>query len=269
MGAAGNGSGDAARACALVTGASRGIGAAIARALAADGRPVAVNYSGSETDAKAVVAQIEAVGGQAFAVQGDVSAPDDVDAAFAAVEERFGPVLVLVNNAGIRFDRLVTGLEHDEWARTLDVNLTGAFNTTKRALPTMVRHRFGRVVNISSISSIQPLPAQSAYAVSKAGLEALTRSTAIEVARRGVTVNAVAPGVVDTSFLPASAEDWMDSLPSKRAATVDEVAGLVAYVASEQAAYLNGAVIRLDGGLTAGIGMVRQKPRKEARSINT
>jgi len=179
-----------------------------------------------------------------------------------------GRSLVVVNNAGIRYDRLVTGLEHEEWARTLEVNLTGAFNTIKRAVPTMVRHRFGRVVNVSSISAIQPLPAQSAYAVSKAGLEALTRSTAIEVARRGITVNAVAPGVVDTSFLPASAEDWMDSLPSKRAATVEEVAGLVAYVASGQAAYLNGAVIRLDGGLTAGIGMVRQKPRKEARSIN-
>jgi 3-oxoacyl-[acyl-carrier protein] reductase len=249
---------------ALVTGAARGIGAAIAEDLARLGWPVGVNYSSDADGASAVVARIEAAGGRATALQGDVSDEADVDAVFDALEDRYGPVLVLVNNAGTRHDRLLGGLDPESWSRVLDVNLTGAFLTSRRAIGKMVRRRFGRVVNVSSISASQALPGQSSYAASKAGLEALTRTVAVEVARRGVTVNAVAPGVVDTGFLPDSAEEWMDSVPAKRPATAAEVAALVRFLVSEEAGYVNGAVVRMDGGLLAGVGVVTRKPRAAA-----
>ena len=250
--------------CALVTGASRGIGAAIAAALADEGWPIVANYSSDGAGAELVAASIAERGGQALAVQADVADPAAVERMFALAEEALGPVLVLVNNAGMRRDRLVGGLQHEDWARVLDVNLTGCFTTLRRALGAMVRARFGRVVNISSISASQPLPGQASYAASKAGVEALTRAAAIEVARRGVTVNAIAPGLVATDFLPDGAEDWAAGLPARRLATPAEIADAVRYLVSPAAAYVSGAVLRIDGGLTAGIPIVRP-----ARSTTT
>lgn len=247
--------------CALVTGASRGIGAAIATALADRGWAVGVNYSSDGAGAEAVATAIAERGGRCLAIEADVSDGAAVDRMFTILEERLGTPLALVNNAGIRHDRLVGGLDHDDWARVVDVNLTGSFNTTRRALGGMVRARFGRIVNVSTISASQPLPGQAAYAASKAGVEALTRTTAIEVARRGVTVNAVAPGLVDTSFLPAGVETWAAGVPARRVADPAEIAAAVAFLVSDEAAYISGAVLRIDGGLTAGIPVVRQASR--------
>jgi 3-oxoacyl-[acyl-carrier protein] reductase len=255
--------------CALVTGAARGIGAAIAESLAAAGWPVAVNYREDADGARAVADRIEAAGGTAHPIAADVSDAAAVDGMFRELEERFGAVLVLVNNAGTRNDRLIGGLDEEGWSRVLDVNLHGPFLTTRRAVGKMVRSRFGRVINVSSISATTPLPGQSAYAASKAGVEGLTRAVAIEVARRGVTVNAVAPGLVDTGFLPAGSDEWVDSVPAKRPAQPEEVAALVRFIASEEAGYLNGSVVCMDGGLTAGIGVLTRRERRPATaSVN-
>ena len=184
---------------ALVTGASRGIGAAIAKALAREGWPVGVNYRSDSEAADAVVEEITSAGGRAKALQGDVSDPDTADALFTALEEEFGPVLVLVNNAGITADGLAPMIDDDDWNRVIDTNLSAAFRLTRRALRPMLRNRYGRVVNIASIvGAVRGNAGQANYAASKAGLVAMTRTVAAEVARRGVTVNAVAPGLIET-----------------------------------------------------------------------
>ncbi len=239
--------------CALVTGASRGIGAAIARRLAQQGWNVAVNYSNDEDGALAIAEEVRVLGTRGHAVRADVADPLAVGAMFEEVEARLGPVLALVNNAGIRHDRLLVGLGAAQWERVLAVNLSGAFHTTSRALGSMVRHRFGRIVNISTISASTPLPGQAAYAASKAGVEALTRTTAIEVARRGVTVNAIAPGLVQTGFVAEMTEGWARMVPARRTAQPEEIADIAGFLISGAAAYITGAVIRADGGLTAGI----------------
>jgi 3-oxoacyl-[acyl-carrier protein] reductase len=250
-----NGASPRERGCALVTGAGRGIGAAIARELAAAGWPVAVNYSSDEDGAGATAEAISEAGGRAMVVCADVAEGDAVDAMFEQVEAELGPALVLVNNAGIRNDRLVGGLAPDSWERVVDVNLSGAYNTIHRGLGGMVRARFGRVVNISTISAARPLPGQSAYAASKAGIEGLTRTVALEVARRGVTVNAIEPGLVATDFVPEMTEEWAQVVPAKRTATPAEIAAVVRFLVSDEAAYITGAVIPVDGGLSAGLGV--------------
>ncbi len=182
--------------CALVTGGSRGIGAAIAKGLAADGWPVGVNYNSGAAAAAQVVSAIEAAGGRAFAVQADVADPAAPDRVFEAIEERFGvPVLALVNNAGITRDNLSPSLTDEEWDAVIDTNLTAAFRFTRRALKTMMRARTGRIVNLASVSGLRANPGQSNYGAAKAGLIQFTRTAAVEVARRGVTINAVAPGL--------------------------------------------------------------------------
>jgi 3-oxoacyl-[acyl-carrier protein] reductase len=265
----GNGSGPA-TGCALVTGASSGIGAAVAEALAADGWPVCVNYRADADGAAGVVARIEAAGGRAIHVQADVADAAAVDAMFDRVEAELGPVHVLVNNAGTRQDLPVGFLDPDRWERIVAVNLSGPFHTIHRALGNMIRARFGRIINVSSISSGRPLPGQSAYAASKAGLDALTRTAAIEVARRGVTVNAVAPGLVETQFVEELGEEWAAAMPSRRIAQPEEVAGLVSYLASERAGYVNGAVLNIDGGLTAGLAVFspRGRPAPVSGAVN-
>jgi 3-oxoacyl-[acyl-carrier protein] reductase len=264
--AQGNGRAAQARAdgCALVTGAARGIGAAIAEALAAEGWPVVVNFSSDEGGAASVVERIEGDGGRALAIRADVADPDAVDAMFDEVEEQLGPVLVLVNNAGIRHDRLIGGLDRESWQRVLDVNLGGTYNTIHRGIGRMMRARFGRIVNVSTISATTPLPGQSAYAASKAGVEALTRTVAIEVARRGVTVNAIAPGLVGTDFIPDNAEMFASGVPAKRIAEPAEIAECVRFLASEGAGYVTGALLRVDGGLTAGIPIPSRSAAKAA-----
>ncbi len=236
---------------ALVTGASRGIGAAIARALAADGWPVGVNCRGDTGSADRVVADVEAAGGAALRVAGDVTDAEAAESIFAALEERFGPVLVLVNNAGVRSDGLAPTIDDDMWARVLDTNLTAAFRLTRRALTGMMRARFGRVVNIASVSGRHAAPGQANYAAAKAGLIGMTKTVAAEVARRGVTVNAVAPGFIETDMTKDLPEKAMEAVPARRPGTPQEVAAAVRFLASDAAGYVTGTTLFVDGGMSA------------------
>src|SRR4051812_35741455 len=199
--------------CALVTGASRGIGAATARALAGDGWPVGINYRADQDGAERLATEIERNGGSATAIPADVARTDAAESLFDALEERFGPVLVLVNNAGVRADGLSPQLDDEDWQRVLDTNLSAAFRTTRRALGPMLRARFGRIVNVASVVGPRANPGQSNYAASKAGLIGFTRTVAAEVARRGVTVNAVAPGFVDTELTSDVSPEVIESVP--------------------------------------------------------
>jgi len=236
--------------CALVTGASRGIGAATALMLAADGWPVRVNYRSDEAGAKEVVARIEAAGGSAGLWPGDVADADDIARLVEPGDE--GPVLVLVNNAGVRVDNLSPSLTDEDWATVIDTNLTATFRATRAALPRMMRARFGRVVNVASVAGIRANPGQANYSASKAGVIGFTRTVAAEVARRGVTVNAVAPGVIETAFT----EDVLDgdlakAIPARRVGTPEEVAACIRFLASAQASYVTGSTLTVDGGLSA------------------
>jgi 3-oxoacyl-[acyl-carrier protein] reductase len=238
--------------CALVTGASRGIGAAIARQLAREGWPIGVNYRSDEAAASAVVKEIVDAGGRAIAVKADIADPDAADALFARLEEELGPVLVLVNNAGVRADGLSPQIDDDDWQRVIDTNLSAAFRLTRRALRPMIRNRFGRVVNIASIVGAERAnPGQANYAASKAGLVAMTKTVAAEVARRGVTVNAVAPGLIDTEMTEGIGDGLLEHVPARRAGTPEEVAACVRFLTSGDAAYVTGVCLTVDGGLTA------------------
>jgi 3-oxoacyl-[acyl-carrier protein] reductase len=238
--------------CALVTGASRGIGAAIARAIAADGWAVGVNYRSDEAGAAAVVEAIEADGGSAVALAADVCDPGAADQLFAALEARYErPVLVLVNNAGISDDDLTPSMRDEAWQSVIDTNLTAAFRLTRRALKPMLRARSGRIVNVASVVGLRANPGQANYAAAKAGLIALTRTAAVEVARRGVTINAVAPGWIDTEMTAGVSKDLLAQVPARRAGTPEEVAACVRFLASDQASYVTGAVLTVDGGLAA------------------
>ena len=238
--------------CALVTGASRGIGAAIARSLADDGWPVAVNYRSGAEKAAAVVSEIEEAGGRAVALGADVTAAGAADELFAGAEEAFGvPVLALVNNAGITADNLISMLGDDEWDSVLNTNLTSAFRLTRRALKPMMRARFGRIVNVSSVVGLRANPGQVNYAAAKAGLIALTRTVTAEVARRGITANAVAPGLITTDMTAGLESELFKHVPARRPGTPEEVAACVRFLASDAAGYVNGAVLSVDGGLGA------------------
>jgi 3-oxoacyl-[acyl-carrier protein] reductase len=237
---------------ALVTGASRGIGAAIARVLAREGWPVGVNFRSDEESAAAVVDEITQAGGRAIAVKGDIADPATADALFERLEDEFGPVLVLVNNAGVRADGLAPMIDDDDWQTVIDTNLSAAFRLTRRALRPMIRNRFGRVVNIASIvGAVKGNAGQANYAASKAGLVAMTRTVAAEVARRGVTVNAVAPGLIETDMTEGIGENLLEHVPARRPGTPEEVAECVRFLASDGAAYVTGVCLTVDGGLTA------------------
>ncbi|MDX6649479.1 MAG: 3-oxoacyl-[acyl-carrier protein] reductase [Solirubrobacteraceae bacterium] len=219
--------------CALVTGGTRGIGAAVVERLRADGWPVAA---------------LARTGGD---VQADVSDPQAVAAAFDAVEERHGPVLVLVNNAGARRDGLAIRMSDEDWNAVLDVNLDGAFHCTRRALGPMLKARWGRIVNVSSVVAVHANPGQANYAASKAGLLALTRTIAREMGRKGITCNAVTPGIVATDMTQDVVEDLVGLVPAGRAGTPADVAAAIGFLCSEEAAYVNGATLAVDGALTA------------------
>jgi 3-oxoacyl-[acyl-carrier protein] reductase len=238
--------------CALVTGASRGIGAAIAKSLAADGWPVGVNYRSDKEAADKVVADIESDGGKAVALAADVADPGAADELFKSVESHFdAPVLVLVNNAGITRDDLAPSLDDDQWSAVIDTDLTAAFRLTRRALKSMMRARSGRIVNISSVVALRANPGQSNYAAAKAGLIAFTKTAAVEVARRGVTVNAVAPGWIETEMTAGVSDDLLKAVPARRAGKPEEVAACVRFLVSDEAGYVTGAVLSVDGGLAA------------------
>ena len=237
---------------ALVTGGSRGIGAAIARTLADDGWPVAIGYRSGAEQAEAVKAEIESAGGTATTLQADVSEPGVGDQLLADAQEALGaPVLVLVNNAGVRRDGLIPQITDEDWDTVLSTNLTGAFRLTRRAVRTMIRARFGRVINIASIVGIRANAGPSNYAAAKAGLIAMTHTVAAEVSRRGVTVNAIAPGFIQTDMTEELTEDWLKLIPARRLGTPEDVAAAARFLASEDAAYVTGTTLTVDGGLTA------------------
>jgi 3-oxoacyl-[acyl-carrier protein] reductase len=237
--------------CALVTGASRGIGSAIASALAADGWPVGVNFKRDEGAAAATVERIRDCGGRALAVRADVTSPEDVEMLFETLERAFGRVLVLVNNAGVRSDDLAVSLRDSDWERVIDTNLSAAFRVTRRGLRGMIRARFGRVVNIASIVGPRANVGQSNYAAAKAGLIAMTKTVAVEVARRGVTVNAIAPGLVVTDFIDGLDGKLLSAVPARRAGSPEEVAACARFLASDEAGYVTGSTLYVDGGLSA------------------
>ncbi len=237
--------------CALVTGASRGIGAASAKALASDGWPVIVNYRSDAEGAEQVAAEIESGGGRAFVLKADVSDPAQVKTLFEAGDDALGPILCLVNNAGMRDDGLAAQLSDEQWRTVIDANLAGPFNMLRSALGPMIRARFGRIVNVASVVGTRANPGQANYAASKAGLIGLTKTVAAEVARRGVTVNAVAPGLVETRMTEGLTNGLVDRIPARRAGTPEEVAACVRFLASEQASYVTGTTLTVDGGMSA------------------
>ena len=237
--------------CALITGASRGIGSAIACALAADGWPVAVNFRAGEDAAAKVVARIHDSGGRALAVGADVTAQAQLDELFDTVEQQLGRVLVLVNNAGVRADDLAISLTDSDWDSVIDTNLTGACRTTRRALRGMIRERFGRVINVASVVGPRANAGQANYAAAKAGLIGMTKTVAVEVARRGVTVNAIAPGLIETDMTADLDSELLSAVPARRAGTPEDVAACASFLASEHAGYVTGSTIYVDGGLAA------------------
>ena len=238
--------------CALVTGSSRGIGAAIARTIAGDGWAVGVNYRSDRDGAEAVVAAIQGDGGRAVALGADIAEPSAAEELFTQLEAHFErPVLALVNNAGISVDDLTPSLSDEAWNSVIETDLNAAFRLTRRALKPMLRARAGRIVNISSVVGLRANPGQANYAAAKAGLIALTKTAAVEVARRGITINAVAPGWIDTDMTADVSKDLLAQVPARRAGTPQEVAACVRFLISDDASYVTGAVLTVDGGLAA------------------
>ena len=239
---------------ALVTGGSRGIGKAIALQLARDGYRVAVNYVVRGDAAAEVVKGIEQLGGEAIAIQADVGSEEAVKAMFGEIADRLGPVEVLVNNAGVTRDTLLLRMSSETWDEVIRTNLTSVYLCTRQALRSMIRGRWGRVITIGSVAGLAGNPGQANYAATKAAILGFTKSVAKEVGSRGITVNVVAPGFVETELtddLPESSRQAaVSSIALGRFGTATEVASAVGYLASDEASYISGHVLVVDGGLT-------------------
>jgi 3-oxoacyl-[acyl-carrier protein] reductase len=237
---------------AIVTGASRGIGRAIAIELASQGAIAVVNYANSSAAAEAVVTEITAAGGQAIAIQADVSKGDQVDTLVNAVMEKFSRVDILVNNAGITRDTLLLRLKPEDWQAVIDLNLTGVFLCTRAVSKIMLKQRSGRIINITSVAGQMGNPGQSNYSAAKAGVIGFTKSVAKELATRGITVNAVAPGFITTDMTSDlnNPEDILKYIPLGRFGQPEEIAGMVRFLAADPAAaYVTGQVFNVDGGM--------------------
>ena len=238
---------------AIVTGASRGIGAAIARDLAAAGAHVVVGYRAQAVQARAVVADIMTRGGSAEAIGFDVAVGTEVDAAVRELVARLGKVDILVNNAGVSVDALMMRTSDDQWQRVLDVNLKGVFNCTKSVARPMMRARSGRIINIGSVVGVTGNTGQAAYAAAKAGIIGFTKSTARELASRGITANVVAPGFIETDMtesVDTNARDmYLAMIPLGRLGRGEDVAAAVTFLAGAGGGYITGQVIHINGGL--------------------
>jgi 3-oxoacyl-[acyl-carrier protein] reductase len=239
---------------ALVTGGSRGIGRAIALELAGSGAAVVVNYRAGAEAAAAVVGEIEAAGGRAIAVQGDVADGADVERLVKATTDAFAGLHILVNNAGITRDNLLLRMKDDEWDAVLDTNLRGTYLLTKAALRPMMRARWGRIITISSVVGLMGNAGQANYAAAKAGLIGFTKSVAREMASRGITANTIAPGFVETDMVAvlsdATRQQILGAIPLGRLGQAREIAQTVAFLASDAAGYLTGQTLAVDGGMT-------------------
>ncbi|MGG3279761.1 3-oxoacyl-[acyl-carrier-protein] reductase [Paenibacillus solani] len=238
---------------ALVTGASRGIGRSIALGLADLGANVAVNYAGSEAAAAEVVEAIQAKGVSAIAIKSNVGRTEEADAMVKQVLETFGRIDILVNNAGITRDNLIMRMKEEEFDQVIETNLKGVFNCLKAVTRPMMKQRYGRIINISSVVGALGNPGQANYVAAKAGVIGLTKSAARELASRGITVNAVAPGFIDTDMTRELPEDMREGLlggiPLARLGQPEEIAGVVAFLASSSASYMTGQVLHVDGGM--------------------
>lgn len=237
---------------AIVTGSSRGIGKASAIALAKEGASVVVNYARSSEAADAVVAELSEIGGEAIALQADVSKADQVDAMIKATMDKFGRIDVLVNNAGITRDTLLLRMKPEDWQAVIDLNLTGVFLCTRAVSKIMLKQRSGRIVNISSVAGLMGNPGQANYSAAKAGVIGFTKTIAKELAPRGVTANVVAPGFIATDMTGdlKNTEEILKYIPLARYGKPEEVAGLIRFLAADPAAgYITGQVMNVDGGM--------------------
>lgn len=237
---------------AIITGSSRGIGKAAALALAAEGASIVVNYARSSTAADEVVTEITEAGGSAIALQADVSKEDQVDALIKGTMEKFGRIDVLVNNAGITRDTLLLRMKPADWQAVIDLNLTGVFLCTRAVAKIMLKQRSGRIINISSVAGLMGNPGQANYSAAKAGVIGFTKTVAKEMAARGVTANAVAPGFIETDMTSelSNTEEILKYIPLGRYGQVSEVAGLIRFLAADPAAaYITGQVMNVDGGM--------------------